>query len=230
MINGHIPAAFSMLIEEFERAIHEINRDGATAFEEKRYDDIPLLTQKAKDLESFQSRVVALEDEWSSRSEHPKEQKGKRGKWTKQAVATPVSFHAACIARASTHLRTEFTKKTRSSFVSKEGEIALVVSVSREHDNGSQKFCWFSFHPYQSDFLASKTKGYLLLGCGSPDRILLIPYSDFLPWSKKFNKSVRDDDSYYSHVRIVTDEGHFHLKLEGRGNQVDVGKYRIPIK
>ena len=219
-----------MLIEEFERTIHEINRDGAKAFEEKRYDDIPLLTQKAKDVESFQSRIVGLEDEWSSYSELPKEQKDKRGKWTKQAPATPVAFHAACVARASAHLRTEFTKQTRSSFVSKDGQIALVVSVSREHDNGSQKFCWFSFHPYQGEFLASKPAGYLLLGCASPDRILLIPFSDFLSWSTKLNKSVREDDSYYSHIRILTDDGGFCLKLEGRGNQVDVGKYHIKTR
>ncbi len=230
MTNQHIPAAFSMLIEEFERAIHEINKDGARAFEEKRYDDIPVLTQKAKDAESFQSRIVTLEEEWLSVTEPPKEQKDKKGKWTKQAPATPVAFHTACITRAAAYLKTDFTKQTRSSFVSKDGQIALVVSVSREHDNGSQKFCWFSFHPYQAEFLASKPKGYLLLGCASPDRVLLIPFSDFMPWSNKLNKSVREDESYYSHIRIVTDDGGYRLKLEGRGNQVDVGKYQIKTK
>jgi len=219
-----------MLIEEFERAIHEINKEGANAFEEKRYDAIPILTQKAKDAESFQSRIVALEDEWSSISSHPKEQKDKKGKWTKQALATPVAFHKACIDRATAQLKTDFVKQTRSSFTSKDGQTALVVSVSREHDNGSQKFCWFSFHPYQAEFLASTPKGYLLLGCGSPDKVLLIPFADFMPWSKKLNKSVREDESYYSHIRIVTDEGGFRLKLEGRGNQVDVAKYQLKSK
>jgi len=230
MSNDHIPAAFSMLIEEFERTIHEINRDGARAFEEKRYNEIPLLTQKAKDGESFQSRIVALEDEWSSLSEQPKKQKDKKEKWTKQSPATPVAFHAACVARANSHLKTEFIKQTRSSFISKDGQIALVISISREHDNGNQHFCWFGFPPYQAEFLASKRRGYLLLGCGAPDRILLIPFEDFLPWSQKLNKTVREDDSYYSHIRIVTDDGGFRLKLEGRGNQVDVAKYQIKIK
>jgi len=220
MNNEHIPTAFSMLIEEFERAIHEINKEGAKAFEEKRYDDIPVLTQKAKDVESFQSRIVALEDEWASLTE-PKEIKDKKGKWTKQAPATPVAFHAACIQRASAYLEAIFVKQTRSSFISKDGQVALVVSVSREHDNGSQRFCWFSFHPYQAEFLGSKPSGYLLLGCASPDRVLLIPFAEFLPWSKRLNKSVREDDSWYSHIRIVTDDGGFRLKLEGRGNQVD---------
>lgn len=229
MGNGHIPAAFSMLIEEFERAIHEINREGANAFEDKRYDDIPTLTQKAKDMESFQARIATLEDEWSSLGE-PRPEKVKKGKWTKQSPATPAAFHAACIQLASTHLKTEFIKQTRSSFASSDGQTALVCSVSREHDNGTQKFCWFSFHPYQAEFLASKPKGYLLLGCGSPEKVLLIPYTEFLPWSKKLNKSERDDDTYYSHVRIVTDQGDFRLKLEGRGNQVDLGKYQIRKK
>jgi len=229
MNNGHIPAAFSMLIEEFESAIHDVNREGARAFEEKRYEDIPLLTQNAKDIESFQSRIASLEDDWSSRDTEP-ERKDKKGKWTKQAPASPVAFHAACIAKASQQLKAEFTKQTRSSFVSKDGQTAIVVSVSREHDNTTQKFCWFSFHPYQGEFLQSKANGYLVLGCASPERTLLIPYRDFQPLTKKLNKSVREDESFYWHIRIVTDDGGFKLKLEGRGNQVDVAKYKIKTK
>jgi hypothetical protein len=83
MNNGHIPAAFSMLIEEFEREIHEINKEGAKAFDEKRYDDIPILTQQAKDIETFQSRIVLLDEEWSALTTEP-EPKGKKGKWTKK--------------------------------------------------------------------------------------------------------------------------------------------------
>jgi len=229
MNNGHIPSAFSMLIEEFERAIHEVNREGARAFEEKRYEDIPTLTQQAKDIESFQSRVVTLDEEWSSRTIEP-EPKDKKGKWTKQTPATPVAFHAACLAKASEQLKLEFSKQTRSSFVSKDGQTAIVISVSKEYDNGTQKFCWFSFHPYQAEFLQSKANGFLVLGCASPNRTLIIPYSDFQPWTKKLNKSVRDDETFYWHIRIVTDDGGFRLKLEGRGNQIDIAKYQIKTK
>lgn len=218
-----------MLIEEFERAIYKANREGAKAFEDKRYDDIPILTQRAKGIESFQSRIVSLEDEWSSRTTEP-ERKNKKGKWTKQAPATPVAFHAACVAKASEQLKAEFMKQTRSSFVSKDGQTAIVVSVSREHDIGTQKFCWFSFHPYQSEFLQSKPNGFLVLGCASPERTLVIPYRDFEPWTKKLNKSVREDESFYWHIRIVTDAGGFRLKLEGRGNQIDVAKYQSKAK
>jgi hypothetical protein len=225
MIDDHIPAAFSMLIEEFERAIHEVNREGGRAFEEKRYDDIQMLTQKAKDIESFQSRIVSLEEEWSSNTLEP-EKKGKKGKWTKQITATPVAFHAACLNKASNQLKLEFTKQTRSSFVSKDGQTAIVIAVSKEHDNGTQKFCWFSFHPYQAEFLESKANGYLVLGCASAERTLIIPYREFQPWTKRLNKSVREDESFYWHVRIVTNEGGFRLKLEGRGNQIDIAKYQ----
>lgn len=155
-----------MLIEEFERAIHETNKLGAQAFAEKKYGDIPLLTEKAKVLETFQARIVSLEDEWSSSGE-AKAKRERKGKWTKQHPATPVAFHAACLQLASAHLRKEFLKQTRSSFISKEQDIALVCSVSREHDNGTQKFCWFSFHPYQAEFLASPSRLCLTRPCSA---------------------------------------------------------------
>lgn len=227
---GHISAAFSRLIEEFEIAVHEINKEGAEAFEEKRYDVVPQLSQKAKDVIAFQSNIVEIESKWASFAEPSREQVSKKGKWTKQTSPSPADFHGSCVDKASQHLNVKFTKQTRTSFVSEDGQIALVVSVSKEHENGRQKFCWYSFHPYQGEFLASKPRGYLLLGCASPDKILLIPFSDFLPWVEKLNKSIREDESYYSHIRIVTDGGNFRLKLEGRGNQVDVGKYHINTK
>lgn len=229
MNNGDIQTAFLMLIEEFDRAIHEVNRKGAKAFEEKRYEDIPTLTQQAKDIESFQSRIVSLDEEWSSRTTES-EQKDKKGKWTKQAPATSVATHAACVAKATEYLKAEFIKQTRSSFISKDGQTAIVVSVSREYDNGTQKFCWFGFHPYQGEFLESKPNGLLVLGCASPERTLIIPYRDFQPWTKKLNKSIRDDESSYWHIKIVTDDGGFRLKLEGRGNQIDIAKYQIKTK
>jgi|GEM_PF-5380653 len=220
MNNGHISAAFSMLIEEFERAIHEANREGARAFEEKRYQDVKTLMQQAEDLESFQSCIVELDEEWSSRTTES-EQKSKKGK---------VAFHAACVAKTTEQLKSEFVKQTRSSFVSKDGETAIVVSVSREYDNGTQRFYWFSFQPYQGEFLQSKANGFLVLGCASPDRTLIIPYRDFGPWTEKLNKSIRDNGSFYWHIKIVTDDDGLRLKLEGKGNQVDVDKYQIKNK
>jgi hypothetical protein len=120
-------------------------------------------------------------------------------------------------------------KQTRSSYISKDLETALVCAISREHDNGTSRFFWFAFHPYQEEFLASKKRAYLLLGCGSPNVILLIPYSDFATLTKKLNKTERED-TYYSHIRIVSLDGKYDLKLEGRGNRVDVTKYLIPQK
>ncbi len=229
MRNGHIPTAFAMLIEEFESAIHETNKLGAQAFSDKKYHEIPLLTEQAKTLEAFQAEIVSLEDKWSS-LEEPESEKERNGNWTKQNQATPVAFHAACLQLASTHLRREFVKQTRSSFISKDGDIALVCSVSREYDNGTQRYCWFSFTPDHAEFLAAKPAGYLLLGCGAPDRVLLIPFADFLPWSKNLNRTERGDGSYYSHIRIVTDSGRFLLMLKGKDNQVDISKYRIREK
>ena len=94
MSNNQIAVAFSMLIEEYERAIHETNKLGGLAFAEKKYDLVPSITEKAKGLEAFQGKVVALEEEWAASEESAKDEK-KKGKWKKQSPGYSgcVSFH-----------------------------------------------------------------------------------------------------------------------------------------
>ncbi len=153
----------------------------------------------------------------------------KKAAWKKTSTTTPVAFHASCLQIVSTCLKQIFIKQTRSSYLSQEADTALVCAVSREHDNGSARFFWYAFHPYQEKFLASTKRGYLLLGCGSSEVLLLIPYSDFAPFIKKLNRTNRED-GFYSHIRIVPDNGKYELKLEGRGNRVDMTKYLLAAK
>lgn len=219
-------SALSTLVEELERAIRKANREGIRAFEDKRYENIQAIAENIKKLESFQSRVVSLKVEWETHFAEIKQKNAKRS-WSKQDSATPVAFHSACVERVSERLKVKFSKKSRSLFVSNNADTAIAVLVSKAYINGGQESCWFSFHPYQGEFLGSLPNRYLALGCTSPETVLLIPYSEFQAWTKKLNKTVREDGSFYWHIRVVLDGNRFQLKLEGRGNQIDITKYKI---
>jgi len=224
MNTNQIATAFEMLADEFERVLVETNQKGSEAFLRKDYATVPGLTEAARRLEEYQNKVAALEEEWNSDALFRGPETGK--KWTKENPVTPAAFHAQCIGAVEKSLKMELKKQSRSSYLSTDGTTALICSISREHEHLSAPYYWFSFHPYQAEFLEKARKGFLVLGCGSSKNILVIPYTDFAPWSKRLNRTDRND-SWYSHIRITSDAGKFSLHLSGRGERVDVTKYRL---
>ncbi|NBO66496.1 MAG: hypothetical protein EBU88_16905, partial [Acidobacteria bacterium] len=79
---------------------------------------------------------------------------------------TPVSFHAACIARIESELGKELLKQSRASFATADGETAVLCAVSREYSKARYEGYWFAFHPHQQEFLESAANSYVGLGCG----------------------------------------------------------------
>jgi len=225
MNTNHIATAFDMLVEEFERAITETNTKGADAFSRKDYTAVTTLAEAATRLNEYQSKVVALEEQWSADalSGAEPEKKQRRGK---SHPTTPAAFHALCLQATEAKLRLTLKKQTRSSYVSADGATAVVCAVSRQHPGASAPFYWFSFHPYHADFLAKHKHGFLVLGCGSPETIFAIPFREFEPWCKKLNISERDE-TYYSHIHILAESGHFFIRLKGRGERVEITKFLI---
>lgn len=226
MNTSSITTALEMLAEEFERTLAEVNQKGSDAFLRKDYVSVTELAEQARQLENYQRKVADLEEEWSADRVCNPLPAEKGTKWTKENTVTPAAFHNQCIEAVEKRLRLKLTKKTRSSYLSDNGDTALVCAVSREHTHQSSPYFWFAFHPYQSDFLAKSPKAFVVFGCGSPKNILLIPYTDFASWSKRFNRTERSD-SWYSHVRITIDAGKFALHLSGRAERVDLTKYLV---
>jgi hypothetical protein len=86
----------------------------------------------------------------------------------------PVSFHDACIVRLEQWLKTPLVKRSRTTFLAPEGQLAVVCAVSREHEHGSNVSYWFAFHPHQKDFIELAATSYVCFGCGSERQLLAI--------------------------------------------------------
>lgn len=97
---------------------------------------------------------------------------------------TPVAFHEACIKRIQVELALPFVKRSRSGYSTPDNSVALNVSVSKEHSPESNPNYWFAFHPHQQNFLMKHALAYVAFGCGSSERLILVPYKDFEPWLK----------------------------------------------
>ena len=143
---------------------------------------------------------------------------------------TPVAFHKACVDRISRALGRPFVKQSRASFHTPEDDARLVCAVSREHSRSGQPAYWFAFHPHQQDFLRTSKAAFVAFGCGSPDRLLMIPFAEFQPLLDGLNVTDKGDRTYW-HVPIVRSGAASFKLLRRRGrSNVDLSHYLLPSK
>jgi len=124
----------------------------------------------------------------------------------------PVSYHSECIEKVEEHIKKSFIPRTRVLYSTENNDIAIVCIVSREYGSRDEKRYWFGFHPYQVEFLSSAKKGYVALGCGTKDTVLLIEFNIFEKWLKDMNKTERTD-RFYWHVHIGRQDERLMLRL-----------------
>ena len=68
--------------------------------------------------------------------------------------------------------------------------------------------------------------GYLLLGCGSPNIVLAIPYSDLKDWLDDL-WITEDKDRMYWHIRIHKNNDKLFLDRKQGLGRLDISKYKI---
>ena len=137
---------------------------------------------------------------------------------------TPVAFHEACIKRIQVKLALPFVKRSRSGYSTPDNAVALNVSVSKEHSPESNPNYWFAFHPHQQTFLMKHSSAYVAFGCGSSERLILVPYKDFEPWLKH-TWTTEDGERTYWHVVIHRDGEKYSFRMKKGEKAIDLTPY-----
>jgi len=141
---------------------------------------------------------------------------------------TPVAFHDACVARIQKRFTSTLLKRSRATFSSADGTLALICAVSKEYDNRGRLGYWFAFHPHQKEFLDSAQDAYIAFGCGSEDYILLIPFADFAPWLEGMNIT-QQEERFYWHVSILRENEKCVLRRKRGQPRVDLTPYLLKV-
>lgn len=136
------------------------------------------------------------------------------------------AFRAACLARVEKKLKTKLIKKSVACYVTADSKVAVICAVSGEYTDVTPPRYWFSFHPYQAEFLESAAQAYLALGCGSSDRALLIPYQVFRQWLDSLNTTNRRGEVYW-HVHILKLGDRLTLDRTKGYDDADVTEYLL---
>jgi hypothetical protein len=142
---------------------------------------------------------------------------------------TPVAFNEACVKRIEAALGKSFIKQSRASFISSTDRTALVCAVSKEYTRGGYTGYWFAFHPHQKEFLEAAASGYVAFGCGSEEKIVLIPVSDLVAWLDGLN-TTKKEDRFYWHVQIYNDGGKLFLRRKQHADPIDLNRYKIKAR
>lgn len=139
---------------------------------------------------------------------------------------SPKAFHEACITRIEEHLSKNLVRRVRTGYVSPDEETALTCVVSKEYHRGGHPSYWFAFHPHQKEFLEQAQRGFLALGCGSEENVLLVPLADLEGWLDDLWTTERDGRTYW-HVRIHHQDGRWLLDRKKDKDRLDISKYLL---
>lgn len=140
------------------------------------------------------------------------------------AAASPSAFYDACIATAARHLGTPLLRESRTFYMSPNKTIGVLCLLSKTHASRSAPRYWFGLHPKHKELLDNVGQGSIVLGCGAPYRMLVIPWRDFEPWIAGMGKT-ESEERFYWHISIDGTK----LELQRRKGQpkISLRKYLI---
>jgi len=138
------------------------------------------------------------------------------------------NFYPDCIRLAERHLGFRLSRITSTRYEAGEQGTRLVCIVSTEHNDGVPPYYWFAVHRAQLDFLeGAESRAWLCLGCGSPERTLLIPVSYVVPLLNQMSVSLGEDRHYW-HVVIQRKDGELVLRFLNSVDGPDLSEFLLP--
>ena len=137
----------------------------------------------------------------------------------------PANFHEECIERVSRHFGKVLLKRSTQHYSTTDGHCRVVCSVSKAYARAHDTVYWYSFFPSQKEFLLAASSSFVAYGCGSPDKVILLPYDVFEPLTLNMRTTIQDRK--YWHIKIFERGNTFYLGQELVGTRVDITDYLL---
>jgi hypothetical protein len=116
------------------------------------------------------------------------------------------SLHAEYISRLEKHLGQNLIKRSQTTYTTENDSMRLSCAVSKAYGEGDQVQYWFGFHRSQKQFLEAAPKSYVAFGCGTENKLVLIPFEEFSKFLDYMSVTERKN-RYYWHVHISQRDG-----------------------
>jgi hypothetical protein len=139
---------------------------------------------------------------------------------------TPVAFNELVAKRASEQLALPLLKRTRTLFSSPDDSTRVLCVVSKEYKESAHRNYWFAFHPHQKERLEQAARGYAAFGCGSPERVVLVPIANLASWTDGMNVTEKETTMYW-HIQIFEEQGQLVLVRKRGQPRINLAEFTL---
>lgn len=131
-----------------------------------------------------------------------------------------------CVQHIGYRLNTPLSRSSKAIYRSHDYKTTVVCLTSKGRDTGGRREYWFGLRINHKGALEGVENPYLALGCGSINKILLIPYFDFQKWLGDMSTS---GDMRITHwnINVIEKQGNYILRLKPSCQNVDITKYKL---
>lgn len=130
-----------------------------------------------------------------------------------------------CVKRVSDHLQKPLSRHSKAIYRTYDHKTTVVCLTSSERDKGAYLDYWFGLRVNQKNALESAEKAYVALGCGSKNKIILVPYRVFSKWLDDMSTSVKEGHIRHWHITVVEKGSNFLLRLKAGRQDKDLIGY-----
>lgn len=144
-----------------------------------------------------------------------------------------VKFNEACAHRFGELNTVQMVRKSRTSFQAAEQDLRIVSLVSRDYEqreespDPSKGSFWYGLRDYQKKFINESQNGYLVLGCGVPEDMLVIPSAEVNTWLDRLNTSVKSTGTVHWHLHVFREGEKYYLEPKQGFSRLDITQFRI---
>jgi hypothetical protein len=140
------------------------------------------------------------------------------------------SFHAAILPQLEKHFGQPLVKKSRVQWSSPDQSLLLSCQVSKQFTKGGADF-WFGLKRTTRESLESHQNSFCAFGLGSPDRVVVIPFSVLAPQLEGlWTSPAKDGGVLHWHIRFANSNRGVVLLADRDKRQIDVTKYLLAGK
>ena len=179
-----------------------------------------LVPQEFTRLDRIIDLVFATAEDAESLDEEEPEEVGEAVETTPNEPRA--NFYAAILPRLEKHFLQPLVKRSRVQWASVDGGLLLSCQVSKKFEKGAADY-WFGLKQSTRESLETHQNAFCAFGLGSPERVVLLPFSQLSPHlDGMFTSPKRDGGILHWHVRFADDAHGVSLLVERDRKRVDV--------